>query len=119
MKLKGLLLFLIGGLIFSTQTFAQKTVKVAFIDPLSGAMGEVGDGELKHFKFVADKIKAKGGFLGGMNFEIVPFDNKINANIYFVELQTTAGTVVSPRVEVGFPADCSQNVALVRFIQTR
>lgn len=48
-----------------------------------------------------------------------PVDNVINTNTYFVELQTTAGTVISPRVQVTFPGDCARNLALVRFIQTR
>lgn len=48
-----------------------------------------------------------------------PVDNVINTNTYFVELQTAAGTVISPRVQVTFPGDCARNLALVRFIQTR
>lgn len=48
-----------------------------------------------------------------------PVDNVINTNAYFVELQTAAGTVISPRVQVTFPGDCARNLALVRFIQTR
>lgn len=48
-----------------------------------------------------------------------PVDNKINANTYFVELQTSAGTAISPAVQVVFPNNCSQNLALVNFIQTR
>lgn len=48
-----------------------------------------------------------------------PVDNVINTNTYFVQLETTAGTVISPRVQVTFPGDCARNVALVNFIQTR
>lgn len=48
-----------------------------------------------------------------------PVDNVINTSTYFVQLETTAGTVISPRVQVTFPGDCARNLALVRFIQTR
>jgi hypothetical protein len=48
-----------------------------------------------------------------------PVDNKINANTYFVELQTSVGTIVSPRITVTFPQDCTRNLALVNFIQKR
>jgi len=48
-----------------------------------------------------------------------PVDNKINANTYYVELESQGGTVISPQVTVTFPSDCSQNLALVNFIQVR
>jgi hypothetical protein len=48
-----------------------------------------------------------------------PVDNKINANTYYVELESQGGTVISPRVEVPFPSDCTKNLALVNFIQVR
>jgi hypothetical protein len=82
--------------------------------PVSGLQVHIFGGGID--RFVAVGSNSIYGLLSGWEQAV---DNKINANIYFVELQTTAGTVVSPRVEVGFPADCSQNVALVRFIQTR
>jgi hypothetical protein len=48
-----------------------------------------------------------------------PVDNKINNRTYFVELQTSEGTIVSEAVQVAFPSDCTKNLALVNFIQTR
>lgn len=42
-----------------------------------------------------------------------------NNNTYFVELLTSSGTVVSPAVQVTFPNNCAQNLALVNFEQTR
>ena len=40
--------------------FAQKgeTVKVAWIDPLSGLMASVGQNQLKSYQFVAEKLNA-------------------------------------------------------------
>ena len=54
--------------------------------------------------------------LSGWEVEV---DTKINANTYFVELQSGSGTIISPRIQVTFPQDCAKNVALVRFVQTR
>lgn len=38
---------------------------------------------------------------------------------YIVELVTTQGTRISSQVAVTFPGDCTRNLALVNFIQTR
>ena len=55
---------------------AEDTVKIAFIDPLSGAFADVGDYNLKHFVYMADRINAAGGVAGGKKLEIIGFDNK-------------------------------------------
>jgi hypothetical protein len=49
----------------------------------------------------------------------IQVDTKINNTTYFVELQTAQGTVISGQVQVAFPSDCSKNLALVNFVQTR
>jgi branched-chain amino acid transport system substrate-binding protein len=56
--------------------FAQKgeTVKIAFIDPLSGPFANVGQNQLKGWQFVADEISKKNPT--SVKYEFVPFDNK-------------------------------------------
>jgi branched-chain amino acid transport system substrate-binding protein len=54
---------------------AQETVKIAYIDPLSGAFANVGEIGLKQFQFVAEDIN-KRNLTGGPKLEIVPFDGK-------------------------------------------
>ncbi len=49
----------------------------------------------------------------------VAVDNKINTLGYFVELRSSLGTVVSERIPVQFPGDCTKNLALVNFTRTR
>ena len=56
---------------------AEDTVKIGYIDPLSGGGASVGEGGLKTFQYLADELNAKGGILGH-KVEIVPFDNKVN-----------------------------------------
>jgi branched-chain amino acid transport system substrate-binding protein len=56
--------------------FAQKgeTVKVAWIDPLSGPFANIGQNSLKTFQFVAERLSANNP--AGVKLEIVSFDNK-------------------------------------------
>ncbi|HVR52971.1 MAG TPA: branched-chain amino acid ABC transporter substrate-binding protein [Pseudorhodoferax sp.] len=58
--------------------WAQKgeTVKIAFIDPLSGLMGPVGNNQVKSFQFFAEKFNASNP--AGVKFELVPIDNKLS-----------------------------------------
>jgi branched-chain amino acid transport system substrate-binding protein len=63
----------------SGAAFAQKgeTVKIAWIDPLSGLMAPVGQNGLTSFQYVADYFNKKNA--AGVKFEIIPFDNKLSA----------------------------------------
>ncbi len=54
---------------------AEETIKIGYVDPLSGTFAQSGDQFLKVFHYVLDKINAKGGALG-RKFELVPFDDK-------------------------------------------
>jgi branched-chain amino acid transport system substrate-binding protein len=51
------------------------TVKIAFIDPLSGPFANVGQNQLKSWQFVAERLSgAKNP--AGVKFEVTGFDNK-------------------------------------------
>jgi branched-chain amino acid transport system substrate-binding protein len=56
--------------------FAQKgeTVRIAFMDPLSGPFANVGQNQLKSWQFAAEKLSPRGP--AGVKFEVVGFDNK-------------------------------------------
>ena len=52
-----------------------QTVKIAFIDPLSGPFANVGQNQLKSWQFVAERLSgAKNP--AGVKFEVTGFDNK-------------------------------------------
>ncbi len=53
-----------------------QTVKIAWIDPLSGLMAPVGNNSLRSFQFMADTFNKKNA--AGVKFEIVSFDNKLS-----------------------------------------
>ena len=58
--------------------WAQKgeTVKVAWIDPLSGLMAAVGTNQLKTFQLLAEEFNKKNA--SGVKFEVVALDNKLS-----------------------------------------
>src|SRR3954466_3079032 len=71
---------------FGTAATAQETVKIGYIDPLSGGGASVGEGGLKTFQYLADVLNAKGGILGHKG-EIIPMDNKTNPQESLVQAQ--------------------------------
>ncbi|WP_393938938.1 branched-chain amino acid ABC transporter substrate-binding protein [Piscinibacter sakaiensis] len=54
----------------------KETVKIAWIDPLSGLMAPVGNNQLKSFQFFAEKFSASNP--AGVKFEVVGLDNKLS-----------------------------------------
>jgi branched-chain amino acid transport system substrate-binding protein len=64
----------------------QSTLKIAYVDPLSGGGASVGEVGLKTFQYLADQINAKGGVLG-MKLEVVGYDNKVNPQESLVQVQ--------------------------------
>jgi branched-chain amino acid transport system substrate-binding protein len=56
--------------------YAQKneTVRIAFMDPLSGPFANVGQNQLKSWQYIAERFSGKNA--AGVKFEVVGFDNK-------------------------------------------
>jgi branched-chain amino acid transport system substrate-binding protein len=65
---------------------AEDTLKIGYIDPLSGGGASVGEVGLKTFQFLADEVNAKGG-IQGQKVEIVPLDNKTNPQESLIQAQ--------------------------------
>ncbi len=62
-----------AGVAFA-QTTGQ-TVKIAFMDPLSGPFASTGQNQLKSWQFVAERLSGSKNS-AGVKFEVVGFDNK-------------------------------------------
>ena len=62
------------------------TVKMAFIDPLSGPMGPSGEAAYTSFQLAAEHINANGGVNGDM-IEVTGYDNKVDPKESLVQLQ--------------------------------
>ena len=75
LKLRTLLLISIISLSSTART--QEPIRIAFMDPLSGAFASVGTSGLKQLEFAADYLfNSRGGILNGRTIEIVPLDNQ-------------------------------------------
>lgn len=70
------LLIAAGLLTMPIMALAQDTIKVAYIDPLSGSAAVTGEHGARHFRYLVDKVNSAGGVLGGKKLELVLFDNK-------------------------------------------
>ncbi len=78
---------LASGVFFSSSVFAD-TVKIAFIDPLSGPFATTGTIGLAEWKFAVEKlVNEKGGVLGGKKMEVVALDNKMDGKESLVQVQ--------------------------------
>jgi branched-chain amino acid transport system substrate-binding protein len=56
---------------------AAGTVKIGYIDPLSGPFANVGEQGLRGFTMLVEDLNARGG-ANGDKFELVPMDSKAN-----------------------------------------
>jgi branched-chain amino acid transport system substrate-binding protein len=79
------LAFSIAVLAASAPAMAQ--VRIAYIDPLSGAMGATGEHGLHELEFAAEQMNARGGVLG-QKIEIVPLDNKLSPQESLIVLKS-------------------------------
>ena len=87
-KIKGMILGTVMAGLLGGAVHAADSVKIAFIDPLSGPFATTGTNGLAEWKFAAEKlVNEQGGVLGGRNFEIVAFDNKISPKESLIQLQ--------------------------------
>ena len=76
------------SLIIGASSAFAETIKVAFIDPLSGPFASTGANGLKQFEFAADyMVNDKGGLLDGTEIEIIAFDNKTSPKESLIQLQ--------------------------------
>jgi branched-chain amino acid transport system substrate-binding protein len=62
-------------LLGSLPAAAQDTLKIAFLEGLSGPFANVGEVGLRHLQLAAERVNEKGGVLG-RKIEVVPFDTK-------------------------------------------
>jgi len=53
-----------------------QTVKIAWIDPLSGMMATIGNNQLKSAQLLAEEFNKKNS--SGVKFEVISFDNKLS-----------------------------------------
>ena len=57
---------------------ADETVRIAYIDPLSGPLAETGQLGEQHFRFAIDRVNAAQAAGPGRKLELVPMDNEVS-----------------------------------------
>ncbi len=57
---------------------ADETVRIAYIDPLSGPLAETGQLGEQHFRFAIDRVNASGAAGPGRHFALVALDNEVS-----------------------------------------
>ena len=62
------------------------TVRVAFIDPLSGAFANAGESSLRHFRWAFDELNARPG-KRAYRYELLALDNKASPQESLVQLR--------------------------------
>ncbi len=65
-----------GSALAQAKPLAGQTVKMMWIDPLTGLMGPVGSNQAKSWQFFAEKFNASNP--AGVKFEIITVDNKLS-----------------------------------------
>jgi hypothetical protein len=82
--------------------------------PLNGIRVHIYDGQAVELYTASGTNTLYGP--GGWEMQVA---TTINAQTYFIELQASDGTIISPTVQVTFPGSCEGNLAVVNFEQTR
>jgi len=68
----------------------QDSIRIAYIDPLSGPFAATGENGLNQFRYAADAINKAGGVLG-KKLEMVPLDNKVSPQESLIQLKKVVG----------------------------
>src|SRR5215212_403120 len=84
MALRRTLIAAAGLAWLAAPALAAETVKIAFIDPLSGGAASTGENGLKHYQYLAEWLNGKQG---DYKFEVVGYDNKVNPQESLVAAQ--------------------------------
>jgi branched-chain amino acid transport system substrate-binding protein len=69
---------IIGLLATTVLARADETIRIAYIDPLSGPLAETGQLGEQHFRFAVDRVNAAQAAGPGRKFELVPMDNEVS-----------------------------------------
>lgn len=56
---------------------------------------------------------------GGASGWEIQVGSTVTSDTYFVRLETTIGTALTPNIQITFASDCSRNLAIVNFIKQR
>ena len=76
----------LGCALMCGTALAADTIKIGYIDPLSGGGASIGELGLKNLQFIVEQLNAAGG-ANGKKFEVLALDNKTNPQESLVQAQ--------------------------------
>jgi len=79
----------LAALAYAGSTYAADTIKIGYIDPLSGTFANVGEQGLHTLQMLIEDLNAKGG-ANGQKYELVPLDSKANPQEALIAFQQLA-----------------------------
>jgi branched-chain amino acid transport system substrate-binding protein len=79
----GLLILLHSGL----PAYAAETIRIGFMDPLSGPFANVGEHGAREALLAIEDVNRAGGVLGGIKFELETFDSKSSPQEALISLK--------------------------------
>jgi branched-chain amino acid transport system substrate-binding protein len=85
----------LASLAFAGSSCAADSIKIGFIDPLSGPFGPVGTNQLNSWKFFIEKFNANN--VAGVKFELVALDSKANPQALIAQQLTDQASASSSR----------------------
>jgi branched-chain amino acid transport system substrate-binding protein len=77
-------------LLSCTPASAAEPVRLAVLEPLSGAFANVGEGNQRALRLAVETVNARGGVLGGRKLEPVFLDHKMNPQEALLALHQVA-----------------------------
>jgi branched-chain amino acid transport system substrate-binding protein len=78
------------ALLLSQAASAADTIKIAYIDPLTGPFANIGREGVAHFQAGIERVNAAGGVLGGRKLELVTLDSKSSPQDSLLAFQSAA-----------------------------
>ena len=79
MDIRRQIALLIPLLFLTLSAQSAETIKIAFVDPLSGSFALQGEADLHLAQASVQAINERGGVLGGAELQLVPPDDKLSA----------------------------------------
>ena len=86
MQLRTLALVITTAAVCAAPGVSAETVKIAYIDPLSGAFAPIGQNQLKSFQMIAEMAN-QAKWAGDNKIEVVGFDNKASPQESLTQLK--------------------------------
>lgn len=93
----------LAALLLASCQQTETSVKIGFIDPLSGAFANVGAHGARELQLVIEDINKRGGVLGGKQFELVTLDSKANPQEALIAMRQ----LVDQKVRIMFQGNSS------------